>query len=388
MHVVLDGTAVENQKTGVSQYAKKLLEQLLRLDAELHYTLLLRQHIVPDHPVVRLSGENRNLAIRWVDIPPIGPKRELRFRGMERHYDVFHSLSSNLPLAISERAVVTIHDLKYVLYPHYLGRLSSLKSWYLNTVFRHAARTAARVITVSEATRRDFIDRYQPRIGDTSLGPKTTTIHEAGGDVAPESGDVARQYRLYDPYFLYVGELRPHKNVEGLIEAYRRFRAGRIESEEPRRRSAVPRLLIAGKPHKSFEIPEGVPDGVEFIGYVSDNELPTLYRRARAFCLVSHYEGFGLPVLEAMSYGTPVITSNVSSLPEVAGDAALRVSPDDPASTASAMEAIEADERLREQLSERGRKRAAAFSWEEAAMKTLAVYREVAETGSSQASRT
>jgi glycosyltransferase involved in cell wall biosynthesis len=377
MKILLDGTAVENAKTGVSQYATKLIEQLLELDSTNTYGLLLRPHVAPDHPLVRLAGDSDQLSVRQADIPPIGLRRETGFYRLRTDYDIFHSLSSNLPLAVGYNAVVTVHDLKYVLYPRYLGRLATLKARYLDAVFAHAAFSAAAVITVSEATRQDFLARYASRAerrGRGGLAERVFTVHEAGGDPGEDAPQTVSRFGLDRPYFLYVGELRPHKNVTGLIEAYREFR--RAREARPGQEAPAPRLLIAGKPHASLQLPAELPEGVELIGYVSDDELPALYRRALAFCLTSHYEGFGLPILEAMGYGTPVITSTVSSMPEVAGDAGLLVDPKDTRGIARAMLDVAGNPELRQRLSDAGTRRAGEFTWRQTAEKTLRIYRE------------
>jgi glycosyltransferase involved in cell wall biosynthesis len=181
------------------------------------------------------------------------------------------------------------------------------------------------------------------------------------------------RYGLHGPYVLYVGALEPRKNIPGLLRAFVRLRADFPDLT----------LALGGSPRWKFaEIPRALEElalepVVRFTGYIADSDLPALYSAAAAFCFPSFYEGFGLPVLEAMACGTPVVCSNTSSLPEVAGDAALLVEPRDEVALTEAIARVLTDEALAEDLRERGLKRAASFSWDRTAELTLAVYRSV-----------
>ena len=242
--------------------------------------------------------------------------------------------------------MVTIHDLKYLRYPHYFGRLPKLKTGYMNMLFRHTARTAASIIAVSAATRRDFLERYGTIVARRQVAVKV--VHEA--PAMPASAKDAAAPPTLQPahtlssYFLYVGELRPHKNIAALIAAFMRMR---------HLHSADVRLLIAGRRHAGFS-PPAAESGVEFLGGVPNEALPTLYRNALALCLVSRYEGFGLPIVEAMQHGTPVLTSTISAMPEVAGDAALLVDPDDTEAIGEALWRLYSDADLRLELRRKG----------------------------------
>jgi glycosyltransferase involved in cell wall biosynthesis len=371
MKVLLDALGIENQKTGVSQYSLRLVENMAALAPQLSFQLLIRPGLDPVHPLRAIAAAHPNVALRATDIPAIGLRRDLRLPALLRglSYDLYHCLSSNLPLRIAGRSLVTIHDLKYVLYPEYLGRFRRLKSAYLRRLFAAAVRHAAAVITVSGSTRSDLLCVF-PGL-ERELHRKVRVIPEASSIEKQPRPEVVARYGLEGPYFLYVGELRPHKNVDGLIRAFER-----LVSRYP-----VPdalRLLIVGKRHRSYTPPIGTSSRVVFTGYVEDGELYEFYRHALAYCLVSHYEGFGLPLLDAMDCGAPVITSRVSSMPEVAGDAALQVDPGDGEQIAQAMYRIISDRRLRGELIEKGRARAAAFSWRGTAGQTLELYRELA----------
>ena len=382
LRLLLDATALRNFTTGVETYSLNLIEQLLQSEHKEGLTLeiIVQSDLAQDHRLFAITAGYSNVHIVRRSIPAIGPKRDLNYLmhypRLHSGYDVYHCLSSNLPLAIRHRAVVTIHDLKYLRYPHYLGRAKRLKARYLDMTFRHAARSAAHIIAVSESTRHDFLQRYgaimRRRSAHTdartsaSANPRISVIHEAAAITASDGPALSAPSREGPPYFLYVGELRPHKNIERLTAAYELLR---------RKHAIEVDLRIAGRPHAGFKLPSA---GVQFLGPVAHESLPKLYTNALAFCLVSNYEGFGIPILEAMHYGAPVLTSNRSSMPEVAGDAALLVDPEDTEAIAHALWRLYSDDALRTELRRRGRARAQQFSWQQAARATLQIYRSVA----------
>ncbi len=258
--------------------------------------------------------------------------------------------------------VTTVFDLAVLKFPdHFPRRLR--RTLERNT--GHAVRRADLVLTISEATRRDIIDIYAlspEKVAVTYCGIDRRCFHTLGEAGSAER--VRRRYGLPEVYFLYVGALQPRKNLVGLLEAYRLAR---------KKGCAWP-LVIAGPRAWLWEetlrkMQETA--GVLYLDYVPAEDLPALYSLATAFVYVPFYEGFGLPVLEAMACGTPVITSNVSSLPEVAGDAAYLVDPYDVTAIARAMEEVSTDLELRQRLREKGLARAREFSWERAARETL-----------------
>jgi glycosyltransferase involved in cell wall biosynthesis len=263
--------------------------------------------------------------------------------------------------------VVTVHDLGYLHYPE-AHRL--LDRFYLDLSTRYNARAATHLIADSAATKRDLIERY-------GIGPSKITVVYPGYDVAifqPVKDEgiieaVKARYDIIGDYILFVGTLQPRKNLTRLIEAFSNIRYPISNIQ----------LVIAGKKGWLYEqifrqVKElGLEGEVVFTGYVPAGDLPALLSGARLFVFPSLYEGFGLPVLEAMSCGTPVVCSNASSLPEVAGDAAVLVDPLDVEDLAMAMERVLSDEELRAELIERGFEQARKFSWERCARETLDV---------------
>jgi alpha-1,3-rhamnosyl/mannosyltransferase len=239
---------------------------------------------------------------------------------------------------------------------------------------RRAARLADAIIVPSAATGRDLAARFplaRTRIRVIPHAPSERFVPLRSEDCLPV---LARHGLAHGDYLLFVGNVEPRKNLRALVEAY-----GRMRQATP----LSPRLAIAGGAGwKNQEIHQAaatspVAADIRFLGHVSDADLPSLVSGALAFVYPSLYEGFGLPPLEAMACGTPVITSNRSSLPEVVGDAALVVDPDDRMELADAMARLVSDARLREHLRARGLERAQGFSWDETARRTIEVYEDV-----------
>ena len=267
--------------------------------------------------------------------------------------------------------MVTIHDLGYLHFPRAHRLLDRL---YLDLSTRFNARAAAHIIADSQATKRDLVERYGVEPSKISViypGYDEEAFQPVREREAIEA--VKARYGIAGDYILFVGTIQPRKNLVRLMEAFSLLK----------RQAADLQLVIAGKKGWLYEaifrrVEElGLEGQVVFTGYVAEEGLPALFSGARLFVFPSLYEGFGLPVLEAMACGTPVVCSNASSLPEVAGDAALLFDPLDVEGMAAAMGRVLGDERLRAELIERGLQRARGFSWEKCARETLAVLESV-----------
>ena len=266
-------------------------------------------------------------------------------------------------------SVVTIHDLGYYYFPasHTWSQRTYLK-W--STLW--STSIAKKVIAVSNATAQD-VQRFCNI--DAS---KICVIHEAAIEQQARPSDqriaaTRQRYNLSKPYAFYVGTIQPRKNLLRLMQAYAQICMHEDVDIE---------LVLAGAEgwmsQSLYEMADDVSDQIRLLGYVDDADLPSLMAGAQFFCLPSLFEGFGLPVLEAQHYGTPVMTANNSSLPEVAGDAAILVDPTDVDAIAQAMLRLSRDEALRQKLIAAGYKNVKRFSWEKAAQETLAVLEEAA----------
>jgi glycosyltransferase involved in cell wall biosynthesis len=270
------------------------------------------------------------------------------------------------PPGDGQRLVVTVHDLAFRIYPSLFP-----PAWrnLFRLGLRRATKVAAAVLVPSESTARDLTRLTSMEGRRVHVVPLAASLPHAEGD--PET--VLGRMKVPRPYVLFVGTLEPRKNVVRLVQAYRRAVAA----------SALPHTLVLAGPlgwqaqalHRELAI-RG-PGHVVLTGRATPEELDALYRGAEAFAYPSLYEGFGLPVLEAMARGVPTIVSTASSLPEVTGDAALAVDPRSVAGLAGGLEQVLTDPRESRRLGEAGRKRARGFSWERAARQTLAVYEQV-----------
>ena len=287
--------------------------------------------------------------------------------------DLLHALGFVSPIAWRGRSIVTVYDLSFLRYPEVYRWANRT---YLSTFTPPSLRRANRVITISEDARRDVIELC-------GVAPERVTAILLAADerFRPASAEAVAAFKsrqgLPDRFVLYQGTLQPRKNVETLVRAYALLRSQSSDDH---------RLVLAGprgwQYEPIFELTRklGLADCVTFPGFVPDDELPLWYSSATVFAFPSRYEGFGLPLLEAMACGAPVVSSSASSLPEVVGDAGLLVDPSDVEGLCSALRKLLDDEAHRQALSEAGRARARLFSWRKMASETVQVYREVLES--------
>ncbi len=296
-----------------------------------------------------------------------------------RRLDLLHAMAFAIPLAAACPTVVTVHDLSFMRFPAAFRPLNRL---YLSTFTRLSVRRARRVIVGAESTRRDVLQFCAARPERVVIVPYGVT--DAFTPAAPEAVvEFRRRKGLPEQFILFLGTLEPRKNIAHLIESYALFAERQRRGQGGISSNTVPKLVIVGGKGWYYEslftrvTQLGLIDDVLFTGYAPAEELPWWYRAATLFVFPSLFEGFGLPVLEAMACGAPTITSNVSSLPEVAGDAAILVDPHDKEGLVSAMQRLLRDPELRRSLSAAGVRQAAQFPWSRTAAETVAVYRDV-----------
>lgn len=367
MRIVLDARKLHD--FGIGTYIRNLVTELGRLDHDSEYVLLTKPE---DAATAAAAGPNFRAVVETSRPYSLAEQWHVPMAAARARADLLHEPHYVLPPLTRCRTVVTIHDCIHLRFPEYLPSRAAFV--YAHAMIRLAARKADRVLTVSDASKRDIL-HY------TGVAPEKVVVVHNGLDArfatAPdaEAMDRVRQrFQLDHPFVLYVGNIKPHKNLERLIAAFASMRADGPES--------LKLVVIGDETSKHPGLRQAVhrhrlDKHVRFFGFQPAATLVTFYRLARAFVFPSLYEGFGLPPLEAMANETPVVTSNLSSLPEVAGDAALLVDPYDVASIAEGIRRAVTDEPLRQQLIAKGRARAREFSWARAAADTLAVYREV-----------
>lgn len=378
MKIGIDVSSAINQRAGIGEYTRQLIRHLVALDKENSYHLFSFYGKDPAKYFAQFS-ECANVQVSSLKLPGrlfrlmlfSFYKSGLPLGFLLPDVDLFHSPDHVFPALAKLKTVVTIHDLAFLLFPE---NYTWINGTYLKSMVPASLKRAARIIVDSENTKKDLISLL-------SVSEEKIRVIPAGVDesfsptIEPDKVAKAKhKYGITGDYILYVGTLEPRKNIGRLVEAY-----SRLESRRDLR------LVIAGGKgwlyDELFKKVEElkIDESVSFLGYIPRKDLPALYSGAELFVYPSIYEGFGLPVLEAMACGTPVITSNVSSLPEVAGDAALLIDPNNVEELASAIEKLLSDSELRSELMNKGLERAKLFSWERTARETLAVYQEVGQ---------
>ncbi len=367
MRIAIDATSVPPKPAGAGVYAIELVRAMADRDRHDGYALFVRGNWLDDD----VAGK-RNWRIEHVGASSRPSRLAWEQTRLPRHLsvmgiDVLHSTHHTLPLAgVRCRRVVTIHDVTFFRIPE---RYPPARRLYMQTLTRLSARVADAIIAPSDAARDDIV---------RTLGVSPTnvvTVYEAAAarfvPVPTETAKaVARTHGIDGPFVLSVGSLEPGKNRVRLIRAMAMLRDAGLQQQ----------LVIVGQRAWKFDeelaiVEElGMRDRVRYLGYVSDGDLPALYSAADAFAFPSLHEGFGLPVIEAMACGVPVLTSNISATAEVAGDAAVLVDPLSVDAIREGLRRLLEDADLRADLSTRGFVRAAEFSWRRAADETHSVY--------------
>jgi glycosyltransferase involved in cell wall biosynthesis len=338
------------RRTGVGAYIEGLAHGLAEVDGDDHFVLF---------SVGTLGWPRRTTTIAW------SLAGRPRIRDVDGRLDLLHVLVPTVPVPTTAPLVATVHDLMPLKHPRLFRRRDRL---LFARALRHVVRSARWVIAVSEATRRDVVEVLGFPEERTAVVHHGVPVHfSAGGE--DQQRAVRKKYELADdPVLLFVGEVAERKNVLRLVDAF----------AETSRETPDARLVLAGSPGIGFEqIRDRVaraPGSITLTGHAPQDEVEGLMATAHAVVVPSLDEGFGFPALEAMSVGTPVIAADTASLPEVVDGAGLLVAPLERDAIADAMLRLLTDGALREDLSRRGRERAATFSWRRAAEQTLEAY--------------
>ena len=368
MHIGIDVRLPFYQMGGISQYILHLLPALAALDSENHYSLFQMRRDGRSHTPSAANFQRKNV------FTPCHHKLERWALGLEllpHRLDVLHSPDFIPPQWGGRRKVITVHDLNFIFYPEFLTRESM--AYYANQIER-AVQAADHISADSHATRHDLIEqlRVPPE--------KITTVHLAANPlyekVYEETAvtNTLQKHNLPRDFILFVGTLEPRKNLPFLFRAYDALlKQGEID---------VPLILVSGKGWLYEEVFTTIDElslqgKVRHLTGIFDEQLAHLYHAAGVLVTPSHYEGFGLPALEAMHCGCPVIVSNRGSLPEVAGEAGLQLPLDDEAAWTDALRRVLTDSALRQKMIDRGHAQAKTFTWQIAAEMTLRIYKNV-----------
>jgi glycosyltransferase involved in cell wall biosynthesis len=378
MIIGIDGNEANVEKrVGISEYAYQLLLQFasshVARDKNIKFVVYLK-----DKPLESLPKENKFWEYRILKPRKMWTQWRLP-ADLYLHKprpDVFFSMTHYAPRFSPVPTVISVMDVSYLRFPEMFNSsdLYQLRHWT-----EYSVKKAKKVLTISDSSRDDIIKAYKkseksvvtiyPGIKNThSLEPRVFGMNQ-----------IKAKYHISDNFILFVGTLQPRKNIVRLIEAFSRIKKNELGIKDLE-------LVIVGKRGWQYEeilaAPEkfGVSENVKFLENVPDVDLDVFYQHAICYILPSLYEGFGLPVVEAMQRGCPVITSNVSSLPEAGGDAALYIDPENVDDIADKIRKVITDKDLREELIAKGKKQVTKFSWEKSAKETLAILEEVAKT--------
>ncbi len=371
MKIALDATALPNKPGGAGNYIINLAHALLELDSGHELVILchpsdrqlfkLEPHqeshlfYVPDlNPALRLAWEQFRL-----------PRLLAKLR-----VDLLHSPHYTMPLRAGIPVVVTFHDMTFFLYPEYH---TLVKRFFFPVMIRQSAARAAALLAVSESTRQDAIRLLKippQKISTTRLGydPQYVRIEDPA-----YLEQVRRKYHLPAHFLLHVGTLEPRKNHSTLLKAFDIIAQSNAE---------IALVLVGGAGWNARQIAQQIKTlrhgkRIHWLGYADSHDMPALYRLAEVFVYPSIYEGYGLPVLEAMACGAPTITSTVSSMPEIIGDAGLLVSPENPAELSAAIARLLEDKVFAAELTQKAQIRAKEFTWRKTAEQTLHIYGQI-----------
>lgn len=370
MIIGFDGSrAFVGEKTGTENYSYQLLKVLLKIDRKNFYRIYINPYRINSEIDIgnflcQLEQlEIRNFELKAIHWPRLWTQLGLALKTFTNSLDVLFVLAHTLPILrrLGLKTVMTVHDLGV----EYLPKHHQLKQQiYLKYITRYQLNSATRLIAVSKATKEDLVKR-------AGIDPSKISVVYEGYDKDKFKNQKSKIkndafINSLKPYYLFVGTVQPRKNLERLIEACRFS----LRSNN--------KLVIVGKKgwlsDDIYKLPKklGIEKRVKFLGYVSDKDMPALYSGAIALTFPSLFEGFGLPILEAQGCGCPVLTSNVSSMPEVAGKGALYVNPYSVDDIVEGMARIK-NEELRIKLIKAGLKNIKRFSWEKCARETLKV---------------
>jgi glycosyltransferase involved in cell wall biosynthesis len=372
-HIVIDARRI--QDFGIGTYIRSLVQALSAIDSSNRYTIVTTTANLPV-----LAGLPENFRPAVYDRSDHSALDHVVFPFYLRRLkpDLVHIPLNRVPLLMMVPYVVTIHDLTNLLYEE---ETSKLRMQLRRFRFGRGLRRAARVIAVSEATKRDVeikIGVPAHSIARVYNAPDPGFFARASAPGARERQLILERYQINYPFLLYAGTIRRNKNIPRLVEAFAVVRAQL--ATHPLYKDL--RLVIIGDTISQYPavrqsvIRSRVEHAVRFLGFVPFDTLRCFYESAACFVFPSRYEGFGLPPLEAMACGTPVVASNVSSLPEVVGDAAILVNPENVFDIARGISEMLLDEELRARMVRRGREQAARFSWNWTARQVLEIYQD------------
>jgi len=375
MRIAIDYTAAIRQGAGIGNYVRSLVDAMLAQDSRNHYTLLTSGRPTREHPFPKADNvRGRSIIIpdRYLNILWYRWRLPLHATFFTGQADIYHGPDFVLPPINGKvRKVVTVHDLAFLEHPEYaVPQLAA----FLKKVVPEAVAAADVVAAVSQSTSQTLIEHFRIPPEKITIIPNGIRSYFRRITDPILLAATRHKFGLKHPLVLGVGTLEPRKNHLGLIKAFHKAQSAAGNRSRPAM------LALAGGPGWLYNETQQLiaklklENKIRFLGRVSELELITLYSMADVFAFPSFFEGFGVPPIEAMACGAPVVTSNTSSLPEVVGDAALLIDPYNTGELARAMLQVLENEQLREELRQKGYARAQHFTWPTSASKMLSVY--------------
>ena len=379
MKVVIDARWIFPEISGIGRYTEALIQHLIPMAPEVHFILLFDRTDLLERTLDNAGiADAANLETRLVEFGVLSVRNQIQGPGLLRnlHADVYHSPNYLIPLLAfppgrrgRTACVVTIHDVIPLAFPDHTPRARKRRLFPIyKRLMREVGRRADLMLTVSEASRRDVLKHLH-------IPPdRESAVRVVYNGVDPQYRPPDSPPPAHPPTLLFVGRMDPYKNLAALIEALAIVRAGPLPDA---------RLRVVGPPDPRYpDAPErarrlGLDTAIDWIGYATSHDLVQFYQQADLFVLPSRYEGFGLPVIEAMASGTPVICGNAGSLPEVAGKAAIQVDPDDVTALANAITQVLTQPHTANTMRKLGLAQAAQFSWNTCARLTLQAYQSI-----------
>ncbi|MFH1905188.1 MAG: glycosyltransferase family 1 protein [bacterium] len=361
MRIAIDARMILH--SGIGTYTKNLLTNILDIDKSNTYILLGKKEALSKYT------QRPNVSIKEFSSPIYGVSEQVVEPLKLWNVEFLHCPHYNIPVIYEGEMIVTVHDLIHLIFPQFLK--SRAAYFYAKSLFKLMAIRAKKIIAVSESTKADIVNYLGVK------EDKVIVIYNGVSEIfkkdasQEECEKLRHKLNLHAKYILNVSNMKAHKNIETLIEAYSKLREKGIEQKL---------LLVGGEKERVEELQIyseqfNVAEDVICIQNIDFEDLPPLYQICDVFVFPSLYEGFGLPLVEAMASRVPVVTSNVSSMPEVVGNAGITVEPNDVDSLAKAIEKIISDSKLRENMIKMGIKQIEKFNWQDTARKTLDVYK-------------
>lgn len=374
MRIGIDARLYRRSAAGIGRYSHNIIANLLAIDKHSDYVLFMTKEDKKDF--VKEKIKSQNLKIIETPIPHYSLKeqRELAKIISKENCDLVHFLNFNFPINYKGKFITTIHDLTLFYYPQAAKETNFLKRLAFKHIFKKACEKSNKIIAVSNSTKKDIIEKFKIQ------NSKIKVIYEAADDKILSKNSnleakIKQEYSLSGKIILYVGQFRGHKNISGLLKAYKILKKNEDVT-----------CVILGGELKSLKkivdmdkfLSDNIKSGKILIpGFVNDDELAAWYHLANCFVFPSFYEGFGLPGLEAMSIGLPVVASNTSSLPEIYLNGAIYFNPHDPQEIADKISMVLKDDKFREDLTERAARIVKKYSWKKTAQETLQLYKSI-----------